>query len=281
MSAEHSRIFFPATPTELWTAWQQYPDAPVFSGGTSFLRGEQFSDFRLPSALVSLEHIDELRRITRTERYLEAGALVTLGELLTLGKVVPEAIRACVQNTANRNCRSLITLGGSLCNRHRVTDLAATMNAIDARYELKTRETARWVGAAQFVVNSLEKPQPALLTRVRFPLDDWNFSRFRVFQVKKPRNRGASSRFTMVFLAKIEKNLLSDIHVVWTDGESLLRNRPAENFLSEKSLPLDKKAEGEFLALWKTFLAEDAHTDEFERLVLLNYLHSVMIDLTE
>ncbi|MDR1597168.1 MAG: FAD binding domain-containing protein, partial [Treponema sp.] len=90
MDALHNQVFFPTTLPELFSAWARFPDAVPFAGGTELLRNQGKQVLNLPRNILSLDQLDELHRITRTERYLEIGAMVKISDIIRLGKTVPE-----------------------------------------------------------------------------------------------------------------------------------------------------------------------------------------------
>ncbi|MDR2133841.1 MAG: FAD binding domain-containing protein, partial [Treponema sp.] len=92
MAAPPNQVFFPTGFQELFTAWNRFPGAEPFAGGTGFIRGQGRPVLILPAVILSLDKLEELHRITRTERYLEIGAMVPLNRVIRLGKIVPEIL---------------------------------------------------------------------------------------------------------------------------------------------------------------------------------------------
>jgi CO/xanthine dehydrogenase FAD-binding subunit len=247
----HNQVFSPAGFQELFAAWNRFPDAVPFAGGTDIIRAQGKRVPTLPQNILSLEKIEELRHITRTERYLELGAAVRLSEIINLGKIVPDILTRTLEGIAGPQLRNLATIGGNLCHRDCRLDASAPMTALDAHYELRTAQTTRWISASRFA--SLPGP-PALapqelLTRIRVPLDQWNYSRYRKF---KPGGAGESGN-VIVFILKNQKNLLADLRVVYS-GNIILQDRNCETFLIGKRLPLNRKEAQDFIESWKRYL---------------------------
>ncbi|MDR3343827.1 MAG: FAD binding domain-containing protein, partial [Treponema sp.] len=179
MAVLHNQVLYPVNYTELFSSWSRFPDAIPFAGGTSFLR---YSG-AFPKNILSLERIDELHRITRTERYLEMGAMVKLNEIIALGKTVPSALSRTLMGIASQQVRNLATIGGAVCQKNRlVSDVAAPMAALDARYELRTAKESRWISALRFSTVAESLGQRELLTRIRIPLELWNYTICRKFK---------------------------------------------------------------------------------------------------
>jgi CO/xanthine dehydrogenase FAD-binding subunit len=246
------QVFFPANFTELFAAWSRFPDAVPYAGGTELVSGQERKVPVLPQNILSLNKLAELHQMSRTERYLEIGATVNLNAIIRLGKIVPEILTLCLEGIAGPQLRNIATIGGNLCSSRRLLDAAAAMIALDAHYELKTASQTRWVSASRF--SSLPSP-PALapqelLTRIRIPLEQWNFSFYRKFNIRGNNESGG----VIVFILKTEKNILRDLRIVFS-GNMIVREKNGEALLGGKSLPLDKRDVAAFLEHWKSHLS--------------------------
>ncbi|MDR2619216.1 MAG: FAD binding domain-containing protein [Treponema sp.] len=251
MDAAPNQVFFPSNLQELFSAWSRFPDAVPYAGGTGIIRDQEKRVPVLPRNIIALDNLEDLRRITRTERYLEIGAAVRLSEILNLGKIVPEILTKTLEGIAGPALRNLATIGGNICYRPSRLDTSAPLAALDAHYELRTADSARWISASRF--SSLPGP-PALepqelLTRIRIPLEQWNYSIYRKFT--SPGNNEAGK--VIVFILKNQKNILTDLRVVYS-GTIILQDRNSETLLIGKRLPLEKKEAQNFLENWKHYL---------------------------
>jgi CO/xanthine dehydrogenase FAD-binding subunit len=277
MAAPVSQVFFPATFQELFSAWNRFPGAVPYAGGTGLIRGQGRQILELPPIILSLDRLEELQRISRSERYLEIGAMVKLNDIIRLGKIVPEALKACLENIAGPQLRNIATIGGNVCYPARRLDSSAALIALDAQFELRSAQSSsRWISASRF--SSLPGPtalnSQELLTRVRVPLDQWNYSVYKKFS--GPGRYGG----VVVFLVKSQKNLLTDIRVVYKTGV-IIRDKNSEAILIGKRLPLSRRVAMEFIEAWETFLSgiQDAH--ELSKKELLNFIELNVYNLTE
>jgi CO/xanthine dehydrogenase FAD-binding subunit len=296
MAVLHSQVFFPANLAELFSAWNRFPDAVPLAGGTSFLRLAAQELPELPQNILSLEHIDELRRVTRTERYLEIGAMVRLSDITALGKIVPAALSETLLGIAGPQLRNLATIGGNICSvgiPGGGIDAAAPMAALDARYELRGAAQSRWISALRF--SSFEyseeghakNAQPAafrpllapreLLTRIRIPLDQWDATVYRKFHLRDLENECAG---VLVFILKNEKNILTDIRAVFA-GSCLLRDRNSEIFLEGRKLPLDQKDVFHYCGLWENYLSGLEKPGPLLKSKLLNSIEACVTGLAD
>jgi CO/xanthine dehydrogenase FAD-binding subunit len=279
MDAPHNQVFFPKAMQELFSSWARFPDAVPFAGGTELVRNQKGRFLSLPRNILSLDHLDELRRITRTERYLEIGAMVRINEVINLGKIVPQALTMTFRGIAGPSIRNLATIGGSICHSSRRLDAAAPLIALDARYELRTAAQSRWISASRF--SSLPGP-PAinpqeLLTRVRIPLEQWDYTVYHKF---RPAYSGDTSQGAAVFIVRIQKNILSDIRVVFA-GQTILRDKNSETALAGKQLPLERKDARHFMELWEAYLSGIALSRGLMRVRILNFIESGILGLMD
>jgi CO/xanthine dehydrogenase FAD-binding subunit len=252
MDALHNQIFYPSSLQELFSAWTRSPDAALFAGGAELLRNQGKRILSLPRNILSLEQLDELHKITRTERYLEIGAMVKIYQIIRLGKTVPEALTQSLMSIANPQMRNLITIGGNICNPYRRLDTAAPLIALDARFELRTAQETRWVSASRFsaLPGPLALGNQELLTRIRVPLDQWQYSLYRKFSEQYPTDESGGGA---VFMARIQKNILTDLRMVFA-GQIVLRDKNSETVVAGKRLPLDRRDVAHYSELWDTFL---------------------------
>ena len=252
MSAPFRQVFIPSSFQELFSTWNRSPDAALYAGGTEHIRNLPGRIPLLPDNIISLHKLEELHKINRTERYIEIGAMVKLNQIIQLGKIVPEALTRCLECIAGYQLRNLITIGGNICHSSRRLDSSGPMIALDAQYELRTAQSARWIPAARF--SSLPGP-PALapqeiLTRIRIPLEPWNFTSYRKLRSASSHEPGAGILITM----RNQKNILSQIRVVYS-GKAVLRDKNSETMLAGKRLPLERKDAEAFVDSWKTYLS--------------------------
>jgi CO/xanthine dehydrogenase FAD-binding subunit len=217
-----------------------------------------------------------MHRISRSERYLEIGAMARLSQIIDLGKIVPAALRYCLENIAGPQLRNMATIGGSLCFRGGRLDSSAALTALDAQYELRSAQSSRWISASRFFASpdlSALKSQE-LLTRIRIPLDDWDYSAYKKFAGQ------AGYSKVVVFLAKTQKNVLNDIRIVYKT-DTLWRNKDSESILAGKHLPLNHRIAADFIKSWESFVSGLHNVDELSRKELINFIEMNINNLSE
>jgi CO/xanthine dehydrogenase FAD-binding subunit len=278
MAVQLNQVFSPSTFAELFNAWNRFPDAAPFAGGTEIIRGQGAQILTLPRNILSLEKLEDLHRITRTERYLEIGAMVRLNDIIRLGKVVPEALTRCLEGIAGPQLRNLATIGGNLCTGDRRLDASAPMIALDAIYELRNSQAPRWISASRF--SSLPGPlaiEPQeLLTRIRIPLEQWNYTVYHKFGNRDSHRTGGA----MIFIIKNQKNVLGDIRIVYA-GDGILRDKNSETLLIGKHLPLNRRDALDFVEHWEAYLSALDSPNALNRAKILNFIESLILNLSD
>jgi CO/xanthine dehydrogenase FAD-binding subunit len=252
MADSPSQVFYPSSYQELFNSWARFPEAVPYAGGTDIIRSQGKRAPSLPRNILCLDKIEELRRVTRTERYLEIGAMVRLNEIIALGKIVPDILGKIIEGIAGPQIRNIATIGGNLCHPLRKLDASAPMAALDAHYELRTASAVRWISASRFSglpgKPALESQE--LMTRIRIPLDQWSYSTYRKFKSPGSDESGG----LIVFVLKNQKNILTDLRIVYS-GNIVLQDRNTETFLIGKQLPINRRDAQTFFEKWKQYLS--------------------------
>lgn len=275
MPAPRSRVFFPGTMGELWADWNRNNEAELYAGSAGRLQRQTGRQFELPPVLIVADSVAELRKIDRTERFIEIGSMVTLNRILNLGKILPESLALALKSTATPLLRNVTTIGGIVCRNSTPEPLVASLVALDSRYELRTFTQTRRVPASQFAALTPSKMLAPMecLTCVRIPLESWDYTLCRDFSAKESGDNG--NEFA-VFLARIQKDILADVRVIFS-GTTILRDRYGELALAGSRLPLDKRVCDNFVRLWREQLAADEGRSEFQKAKLLNFIEQAIL----
>ncbi|MDR0567995.1 MAG: FAD binding domain-containing protein [Spirochaetaceae bacterium] len=288
MEEQRNQFFSPATFYELFNDWSRFPDAAVFAGGTQTLRFQGKGAMELPRNILSLHKLEDLYRITRNERALELGAMVKLNDIINLGKVVPEVFIRCLEGIGGPQIRNAATIGGNICNGSRRLDTAAVLIALDAQYEVRNAVSSQWVSAVRFYGHpeplSKDKPLPIgpqeLITRIRIPLEQWDYSLYKKFK-PDPSGKGGG---VIVFIFRNQKNVLTDMRLVFA-GDIVLRDRNTETRLIGKRLPIDREKARDFVKQWETYLASLPPSlprlDDFLRDNIVNFIETGLLSLSD
>ncbi|MCL2478722.1 MAG: FAD binding domain-containing protein [Treponema sp.] len=281
MAVAPNQVFIPPNFQDLFSLWSRFPDASPYAGGAGFIRDQEKHLPVLPNNIISLENIPELRRIARTEKYLEIGAMVRLSEIMNLGKIVPEVLKKTIEGIAGFHIQNMVTIGGNLCDKQYRLDCSSPLSALDAQYELRSSASARWISASRFsaTVPPALDPQE-ILTRIRIPLDQWNYSRYKKFKPPGSSEHGS----VIVFIIRNEKDILTDLRITYS-GKYLLQNKQGQNNLIGKHLPLELKDARLFIYDWKKYLdnlrISMEPVEELRSVQILNFIEDTISDFTD
>jgi len=246
------KVFLPGSFQELFSSWSSNPDAVLCAGGTEHIRNQNSGIPTLTRKIISLDRIEELHKISRSERYLEIGSMVKLSKIINLGKIVPEVLIHCLENIASPQIRSQATIGGNICNPTVKLDTSAPMIALDAQYELRSAQSVRWVSASRFSTQPgpLSLTNQECLTRIRVPLEPWTFTWYRKFNFSLSSRPGGC----ILLILRNQKDILTDIRVLYL-SQAIFREKNAESMLMGKHLPLDNRDASAFVDRWKNYLS--------------------------
>ncbi|MDR2842570.1 MAG: FAD binding domain-containing protein [Spirochaetaceae bacterium] len=277
-----TKTIFPRTSSEIFSAWDNNPDAVVFSSGAAFLQSQRTLAFKLPQVIISLDKMEEMHRIDRTERYLEIGAMASLARVLRLGKIVPTVLQEIIYKLANPNLRNLLSIGSVIWQNSNVNVISSAMIALGARYEIRTQGQSRWITALEFSQENKEIfYNHELLYRIRIPLEQWDYQIFRI--LKSPENAvqdWEKQGGIVVFLAGIQNDILSAISIVFS-GCMIITEKDIESKLLGKKLPLNISEAKNFVELWKNYLETLDDRSVFVCDRLINFIESAIMHFVD
>jgi CO/xanthine dehydrogenase FAD-binding subunit len=242
-------IYSPSNLQDLLRIYNLNKDALIYAGGTWSLLNREGEHFNMKGSVINIMDIDELKRINRTDRYLELGATVSVSRVLELGQsIIPEALFLALEQLGPPQIRNMATIGGNICVSNRKMDIFPVLNLHDAQIELrKQREmrTARrllksdskWIPASRFINNDgkISMDPGEIITRIRIPNDSWQCQSYT-------KTGSASSPLVFAGLASTDKYILTDFRICFsTTKERIIRNRDLEADLIGRRLPLSRK----------------------------------------
>ncbi len=228
--------------TDLLELAERNPEALICAGNTYIGRTQAEREFRFPGTILYIGDIEELKRITRTERYLEIGACASIKTILDIGKkILSDILYQALQQIGTPGIKSLATLGGNLCAREERLDSFPVLLLLDAKLEIRSTEYSTWVPINRFVTQEggLVLSPGEVLTRIRLPLETWDYQFYR----KLPPAQASGYR-SMSFcgLVKTQRDLLVDFRTaIGGIGKKIIRSREFESELIGRRLPLSHR----------------------------------------
>ncbi|AEC02992.1 FAD binding domain-containing protein [Parasphaerochaeta coccoides] len=180
-------IHSPRTIGEALSILNRTPDARLWAGGTYIMSRPDAYPGKDASAIIDLAGIPELKKITRNDRFVEIGAMVTASQLTNTGKLLlSDLMLDTLKSTASPLYRRQLTIGGTLCTPDirlsLPTTLAVLESAAEVRYLQRSRIITRWIPIARLYGKNgaLLMPPKSILSKIRISLDMPGFQRFRV-----------------------------------------------------------------------------------------------------
>lgn len=277
MNEEISQIFYPSNLQEFFGTLNRIGSVDIFSVSARQIQKQHGRIITLPKVIINTDNLADLYSINRTERYIEIGSQVSLHQICKLGKIVPAALMQALDCLYSRFLWNTLGMGCIIYQNSDYEPLAAALIALDVRCELRTNSQSRWISALRLTGPekiSVFHPQEVLY-RIRIPLDQWDFTLCRHFDAA---DGARDESGLVVFLARIQNNILSDIRIVFS-GVSVIHNRNCETSLLGKKLPLSKRDAAAFIQLWKNSLPES--TPPFLGSRLLSFIETAILNFTD
>ncbi|MGP1576342.1 MAG: FAD binding domain-containing protein [Treponema sp.] len=279
MVHKHS-VYFAKNVQEIHTRIRNINDIIPLAGVTRLLQGHRDDRLTLPENILFLKGIPELEAIIKRERFIDFGAAAVLNDILNLGyKNIPQVLYAAISAAANPNIRSLATIGGNIADAPIKSSCLIPLIALDAKIEVRTPKELIWMNLSKYSEERMVvlKPEPHVILRIRVPLDEWNFSYYRRLG---PIGRIAEDTASFVFLARMQKNILMDIKMLF-GSTKLLKNREFENRLAGTVLPLDRKKIADIMHTAYSFFTENGFSSPFQRHCFFNLIEDSLYRLSQ
>jgi CO/xanthine dehydrogenase FAD-binding subunit len=252
-------VYYPDSLGEFLQLRRRKPDALVYAGGTYVLKGTESRMVPLPQEVISLQWVEELKRVSRSDRYVELGAGCSLASIVEVGRnVLPASYVRAFSTMAPMGIISLATIGGNLCVPDHILTAHPLILAAESRLELKRHGNARWIPAGRLrnEAGTLTLEPGEIVSRVRIPLESWNVQVFASFG--RPYIPD-SDPVVFVGLAKTDTGVVDDFRVVFSaHGGYLFRNRELEAELVGRRAPLPEREAQAFLRRLESLLSSPA-----------------------
>ncbi|MFP4068394.1 MAG: FAD binding domain-containing protein [Spirochaetaceae bacterium] len=250
-------VYYPDNLGEFLQLRRRKPDALVYAGGTFILKGIESRPVALPQEIISLQWVEELKRVSRTDRYVELGASCSLSRIVEVGRnVLPVSFIRAFSTMVPLGVRNLATIGGNLCVAEHVLTVYPLLLAVDGRVELRRHGNARWIPAGRLRDESggLTLETGEIVTRVRIPPESWNVQVFTAFG--RPYIRD-SDPVVFAGLAKTDTGIVDDFRMVFSAHDRLLfRDRELEADLVGRRAPLPRREAQTFMRRLQAILAD-------------------------
>lgn len=180
-------IHTPTTLSEYGQIANRFPDALNWAGGTYLMSRPGFYPMDSNIEIIDLSAVEELERITRTDRYIQIGAMVNAAQLLDTGRqILPKVLLDALLSIGSTIVRRQMTIGGSLCIPDIRLSIPTALAVLDAVAEVRVylpngKCSTRWIPVSR-LYDKDGKLTPFegkfLLTQIRIGLEYGNYQRF-------------------------------------------------------------------------------------------------------
>ncbi len=249
------------------------------AGATGFLNGQTDEILSLPEQALDLNSLAELKHITKTERYFEFGALVTLNEILELGRRnIPTVLYDAIEKVGNHTLRSLASIGGNIAEANPAAGLFLPMIALDAKIEIKNAKETEWIPFSKYIDESFtaEREKNFIITRIRIPNEKWNKVVFNRIGNDGLLNEESAS---FLFAIQLHKNILSDMRLLFA-GKNLIKEKEFDNLLLGISLPINERDVMTIIQKARSIFKRDIFDSDYHYTVFFNLLEDNLYKLS-
>ncbi len=235
----------PKTVSEAISNKLMNPNARFWAGGTYIMSRPDYYPNQNQRDIISLSGIQELSRIYRADRYLEAGAMITIQQLLTMGSFIfSKTLHNAITSIGSSVIRNQATIGGSLCTedmRFTMSCILATLNVqVEIRRISKSANT-RWVPVAKLYdrKGNFLLADNALLTKIRIPTSVGTTQNQFVFKVLDSPMLNPSKSVMMGLRYSINQGTITTPSLCITlPNACFYMSQDFDNLLSTVSLPI-------------------------------------------
>ncbi len=257
----------PATVEEAVTLLASDDEARPLAGGQTLLPILALR-MSMPSCLVDLNDLEELKSITVGDGVVRVGAMVTHAQNLASAehRTHLPLLSAAVRHVAHEAIRTRGTIGGSLAHADAAAEMPLVVTALEATMVIVNQQGERRVAASDFFGGHFTTAIEAgeLLTAIEFPISDhrWAFEEV----ARRPGD------FALVMAAaglKLNNGACESARItLGSVADRPLRATEAETFLVGKSVTAGVAAEAAQIATQDLKSHGDIHASaEYRRTV--------------
>ncbi len=236
----------PSSLTELTLLRSRLPQALLWAGGTAIMSSIRVYPASDGIDIIFLGNVQELKRINRSERYLEIGSQVSIEQILKVGQHIlhPVFARAC-RESGSYVIRSQATIGGALGIDTLSLNVQTALSVLDSQVEIRSPENkknrSQWIPVHRMFSRNRERNtlQPAIITKVRILLEEGDFEFFKT--VGEPYLAPKEAVILSVF-AKYNLPAISEYRFALSFPlYGIFRSREIETAVSSNDLPLGQR----------------------------------------
>lgn len=265
MKKKGTRFFNPTSIGELNEIVKKERDITLLAGGTSLFRTINGETLIIPGAIIILDHISELKKENRTERYFEFGSMFTIQEIIDGSKKnLSKVLLNGFLSMAPYPVRNIATIGGAIANKEIISDIIPLLLIFNCKVEVipltEKKYRPKWESITQYI-STKDSRGLHLITRVRIPLITPTYSLY--YKTGYPFNLFSEISFSAV--AEIEKSSISSLSMAFNiENKKIIRTKEIEAELIGKHMPISYRSRESLEQMIFTSLSDNPKLKESE-----------------
>lgn len=266
-----AEVSAPQNLNEALSFYKRFPNVVPASGCT----GLMLESSNKSVSILSLHNIQELQKITRTDRFIEFGSSVTLSRIIqipNIAQLIP--LQKAIETVGTFSTRNLATIGGNIFVNGTGT-LFPILTLLDASCELRSSNAVSIIKIHDLIKPHGKSmlPDSFIITKIRIPLEySWPVFRFAKSSTNTfPDSETVLLALTADFLSSSSTNMRIMLH----DGRAI-RARPVELYLIGKEFPLSGEEIETVLSLFNDVLIEQKYSKIQRYFFIENFINFLL-----
>jgi CO/xanthine dehydrogenase FAD-binding subunit len=217
-------------------------DCTIMAGGTDvmvFHKSRRGVPPEFSKPIVFIDHLAELKHVSKHNNDLHIGACCTYTELLE-HPLIPSVLKSAIKTIAAPAIRNRGTLGGNICNASPAGDTLPLLYVFNAMLRLRSENGERLVAISDFIQapRRIQRLSNEMLTEIILP-SVLEKGTHVVFEKVGNRNADAIAKVSFAGFIRINQERIDDIRFAFgAVGPTMVRSSDIERLLIGKSLPL-------------------------------------------
>ena len=235
-------VFFPKTINEAIAFKLKNPTAAFWAGGTYLMSRPGFYPSTTQKDIISLKGLSDLTKIYHADRFIEAGSMVTIQQLINMvGYSFSKELNTALLSIGSSLIRNQATIGGALCckeMRFSLCCILATLNAQTEVKMIKKNSVTRWLPISKLYdrKGTFIYADDALLTKVRIPSETKQYKVFKT--VGSPVQRPEESVIFGLQYSTNQANITLPTLCIVFPSSCFYLSQVFDNIISTINLPL-------------------------------------------
>lgn len=205
-------ILKPSTIEESLTLKSSLNNGLFLAGGTDLITKLNKKDINT-EYLIDLNSIDNLKKITESDSYIEIGSMITFSKLResSIIKKYFKILTDCAETMGSPQIRNMATIGGNIINAGPAADGVPCIMALDGILVFKSLNKLRTITCLEYFENYATEKIKAdeLLIKILIPKKNILSSFYKLGK----RNSLSIARLSTSITLNVENNIINDISI--------------------------------------------------------------------